>query len=91
MAKIPRWSREVIITEKIDGTNASVIIVKEEPGADLHGAIEQRVAIAEIGTDETKFVGHIFAGSRTRLVVPGKQTTAGLAYGYRRTVTNLLN
>lgn len=24
--KIARWSREVIITEKIDGTNASVIV-----------------------------------------------------------------
>lgn len=27
--KIPRWNREVVITEKIDGTNASIIIKKE--------------------------------------------------------------
>jgi hypothetical protein len=34
--KIPRWSREVIITEKIDGTNASIYI--GEDGAFLTGS-----------------------------------------------------
>ena len=28
--KIPRWSKEVIITEKLDGTNASVLITEQE-------------------------------------------------------------
>lgn len=31
--KIPRFSREVIITEKIDGTNAQIHIVKTEDGS----------------------------------------------------------
>ena len=40
--KIPRLSREVIVTEKIDGTNASVLIVENE--SDEHGtAVAPRI------------------------------------------------
>lgn len=45
--KIPRLNRDCVITEKIDGTNAQIII----PGD-----------------------GSIAAGSRTRLITPGKST-----------------
>ncbi len=45
--KIPRFSRDIIITEKIDGTNAQIYITEDR---------------------------HIYAGSRTRWVTPGKQT-----------------
>jgi RNA ligase-like protein len=45
--KIARLSREMIITEKIDGTNAQVIVTEE---------------------------GEVLAGSRTRLIQPGKTT-----------------
>ena len=46
-AKMARLSRECVITEKIDGTNAQVIITEG---------------------------GQIAAGSRTRLIYPGKET-----------------
>lgn len=45
--KLPRYSKEVIITEKIDGTNAQIIITED---------------------------GEIAAGSRSRLIYPGKDT-----------------
>lgn len=45
--KIPRLNRDCVITEKIDGTNAQIIITAD---------------------------GQIAAGSRTRLITPGKQT-----------------
>ncbi len=49
MPKIPRLFRDVVITEKLDGTNACVI-VPEDPAAPVQ------------------------AGSKTRLLAPGKQT-----------------
>jgi len=63
--KMPRLSREVILTEKIDGTNASVLI--SETTDDERGPLswnEQKI-IAIIG-DLT-----IRAGSRTRWITPG--------------------
>jgi len=39
--KIARWSREVIITEKIDGTNASVLI--SDDGAEIAAASRSRI------------------------------------------------
>lgn len=55
--KMPRLSREIIISEKIDGTNAQVAIVELE-GHPLPGAIYQNDGLA------------LFAGSRTRWITP---------------------
>lgn len=55
--KMPRLSREVVITEKIDGTNAQVAIVEME-GFSIPGAIYQNDGLA------------LFAGSRTRWITP---------------------
>jgi len=64
-SKMARLSREVIISEKIDGTNASVCIT-ETTNEDLdHLSWEQKKIIAIIG-DLT-----IRAGSRTRWITPG--------------------
>jgi hypothetical protein len=51
--KMARFSREVIVTEKIDGTNAAVVI---EPSAPDSGAI------ATVGGFD------LFAQSRTRFI-----------------------
>lgn len=45
--KIPRLNRDIIITEKIDGSNAQVLIAED---------------------------GTVTAGSRNRMITPGKQT-----------------
>jgi len=87
MAKIPRWSREVIITEKIDGTNASVLITIDEAEAQ-HVGLDQCVAVAELGHPLiSRFF--IFAGSRTRLVTPGKQDNAGFAAWVQKNADDL--
>lgn len=55
--KMPRLSREIIVTEKIDGTNAQVNIVELE-GYAVEGAVWQEGGLA------------IYAGSRTRWITP---------------------
>src|SRR3990167_8210150 len=63
--KMARLNRECVVTEKIDGTNASVMIVEgaELSAADGFGA----------SRSFTAGVGHylMFAGSRNRWIVPG--------------------
>lgn len=71
--KMARLSREMIITEKIDGTNASIFIqqavLEEEPDTNI-------LAIEEV--DGIKYT--IRAGSRNKWIVPGKTTdNAGFA------------
>lgn len=78
MPKIPRWSREVIVTEKIDGTNASVLILPK--------AAEQPDPQFIIDTIDDAF---IYAGSRTRFVVPGKQDNYGWAGWVQKNVEEL--
>jgi len=55
--KMPRLSREVIISEKLDGTNAQILIVEAE-GYPVNYAIYERGGLA------------ILAGSRTRWISP---------------------
>ena len=55
--KVPRLSRDCIVTEKIDGTNAQVLVVECE-GYTEEGAVWQQDGIA------------ILAGSRTRWITP---------------------
>ena len=50
--KIPRLNREVVVTEKIDGTNACIVITPDS---------------------------QVYAQSRSRFVVPGKQDNFGFA------------
>lgn len=77
-AKTPRFNRDVIITEKIDGTNAAIII---EPATDFNeapSALEVPGAfarIATLGSGAPDFEGsgvfYVGAQSRKRLIVPG--------------------
>lgn len=60
--KMPRLSRECIITEKIDGTNASIYICET-------GETPPEKAIVSWKTGGQCFA--MFAGSRTRWITPG--------------------
>lgn len=62
--KMPRLSREIVVTEKIDGTNAQVNIVRSatpEPEAVAHCLIT--------GTIEPAYLS-LLVGSRTRYITP---------------------
>jgi hypothetical protein len=59
--KMPRLSREIIVTEKIDGTNAKVLITP--------GYHSDPLAVA-CWTDEAMTDMVMYAGSRTRWITP---------------------
>lgn len=66
--KMARLSREAIITEKIDGSNAQIYIIDlaaEQPSDEL---LPYVVALSNDGKSA------MLAGSRTRWVTPGKQS-----------------
>lgn len=67
--KLARLSRGCTITEKLDGTNAQVYIVDPET---LEG--EEYEAVMQ--TDPLVYGNdlYLYAGSRTRLITPGKDT-----------------
>lgn len=67
--KIERLFRDTVITEKIDGTNAQIIIV---PAVDL-SFVEDAPAVY-VGDCLEPGAVTIFAGSRERWVTPGKQS-----------------
>jgi hypothetical protein len=79
--KIPRWSNETVtITEKIDGTNAAVIILPYSP--DHEPMIQEGYAKA-FGYDNPDLMAGLFTfatQSRKRFIKPGKDTdNAGFA------------
>jgi hypothetical protein len=55
-SKLSRWSRDIVITEKLDGTNASICITRE-------------VSDDYIASDYLKGL-YMYAGSRTRWITP---------------------
>jgi len=61
--KLPRLSREVIISEKIDGTNASIFI------AEYDGVTMPEKSICTWSDDGEAYYA-MFAGSRTRWITP---------------------
>lgn len=95
--KIPRLNREIIITEKINGTNAAVLIVPAQQvdriitrgGPDGEGGVkilETRL----FDPDASKLVGevhngaghfYVFAQSRTRFITPAQDN-----FGFARWV-----
>jgi hypothetical protein len=83
--KTPRLNRGMVVTEKIDGTNAAVIVLpvtKNHAGAiDARRAsnvAEQGVGVVVVTSDGQKFI--VAAQSRKRLISPGKTTdNAGFA------------
>ena len=70
--KIPRLNREILVTEKLDGTNAAIIIEDYGPTAD------PRIAAAIADDPQQVIVDrHIYgigAQSRNRLITPNNET-----------------
>lgn len=64
--KTPRLFRDIVITEKIDGTNSAVIIQEHDPfeGDNAHLAVVERDGVLYA----------VAAQSRNRLIFPGKTT-----------------
>lgn len=63
--KLARWSREIVITEKIDGTNAQVVIAPWHEASD-YGLTEASPVLAEVDGCA------ILAGSRNRYLTREK-------------------
>ena len=86
--KIPRLNRSVLVTEKIDGTNAAVVIVpiaELEHVRDAEGAVERLLdpaddgyAIDVVGPHGDELV--VFAQSRTRFITPKADNFGFAAY-----------
>lgn len=69
--KVPRLSREMVITEKLDGTNAQVFIREAEvEDYRLNAEMNWPVVVAQ----EVQPPMAIYAGSRKRWIRPGKDT-----------------
>lgn len=77
--KIPRWSRNVIVTEKIDGTNASVWIRPVAHRGQFE--ITYGVPLLYLHTAELGRVA-IQAGSRTRFITPNINKSNTDNYGF---------
>lgn len=56
--KVPRFNREIIVTEKIDGTNAQLFITQSDGLSDVSHALARSGSLA------------LFAGSRNRYLAP---------------------
>lgn len=67
--KLARLSRDCVVTEKLDGTNAQVYVCDPDQ---IEGEEYERI----LQTPPTAVVDDllVFAGSRTRLITPGKST-----------------
>jgi hypothetical protein len=90
-AKIPRLSRPVVITEKIDGTNAQIFIEHVPTQAEVEGLSydEIRYGDKEILYNSDEWT--IRAGSRNRWIMPGKSTdNSGFAHWVQEHAEELL-
>lgn len=67
--KTPRLFRDVVITEKIDGTNSAVIIEEIDPELDYE---LDTYTLAFVNRDDRRYA--VAAQSRNRLITPGKTT-----------------
>lgn len=81
--KIARLNRDIVVTEKIDGTNAQVLVLDTNAplpaGATLPGTWVNPIAIVESGTGARG----VWAGSRNRWITPEKDN-----YGFARWVAD---
>lgn len=69
--KTPRLFRDIVITEKIDGTNSAVIIQEIDPEYDYEYE-EQGLTLAMIEHEGSTYA--VAAQSRNRIITPGKTT-----------------
>lgn len=73
--KTPRLNRDMVVTEKIDGTNAAVVVLPSAPKYDQAVFLDEAVVVQ---TSAGPMI--VAAQSRKRLIKPGKTTdNAGFA------------
>ena len=78
--KIPRFKREIIVTEKIDGTNAQIAWVELQDEAAVDDACSDPSCLKVVsGQSDGESPMALYAGSRNRWVLPGKQDNFGFA------------
>lgn len=83
--KIPRLSREIVITEKIDGTNASVAIVRKDSLNHNAWSGSQTEVVPLVESDGLVML----AASRSRWIYPGKEDNHGFAGWAKENATEL--
>lgn len=79
--KVPRLNRGVVVTEKIDGTNACIVIEPVDAGTPMDERETARVKL-ELTADGSELPVELafFCQSRKRIITPGKNTdNAGFA------------
>jgi hypothetical protein len=83
--KIPRYKREVIITEKIDGTNAAVVWAPLDATASFDNLLGTHTLRDQHGAD----LGHygLFAQSRSRIIVPETRRKGADNHGFAQWVS----
>ena len=69
--KTPRLFRDIVVTEKVDGTNSAVII-QEIPADEDYVYEGQGYVLAQVERDGSTYA--VAAQSRNRLITPGKTT-----------------
>jgi hypothetical protein len=67
--KTPRLKRDIVITEKIDGTNAQVVITR---GNYYEATFDKNVVVSREDGENDHLIMRV--GSRTRWITPGKTT-----------------
>lgn len=84
--KTPRLFRDIVITEKIDGTNACVVI-DEGPSVQTTSGAAPEHAISAVGRDDGLYF--VAAQSRNRMITPDKDN-AGFASWVERNAGGLV-
>ena len=69
--KIPRLSRPVVVTEKIDGTNASLTIIPEEQARSSILSYDGLIVLNNNGRFSDVHDAWLIAASRKRWIKPG--------------------
>jgi hypothetical protein len=83
--KIPRYRREMTVTEKIDGTNAAVVWYPADDGGEHHkDIIATETLLDQHGTNIGRY--HLLAQSRNRFVVPEVVRKGGDNHGFGKWV-----
>lgn len=75
--KLARLNRDIVVTEKIDGTNAQIVIQETFDPEERDAWLADPLTIA--GTEGPASAMRILAGSRTRWITPGKEDNFGFA------------
>lgn len=80
MPKIARLNRKIIVTEKIDGTNAQIFIESVDNTTEVHTDPDPTIIATQSIDGEGRIAQVMRAGSKSRWLIPGKQDNFGFAH-----------